>query len=117
MRDFDDRSATGGHPDRDPQGGTGPLGGPQNIHWPTGLEGEATSVTALAGWDVTAEELALAGAVGASMDRVHSVALGDLDHDGDLGIVSGSDFGDMTRHKTQSDPAILSGEGVQRGDE
>ena len=74
--------------------GTGPRGGPQNIHWPTGLEDEATPVTALAGWDVTAEELALAGAVGACGGRVHSVAPGDLDHDGDLDIVSGSGSGE-----------------------
>ena len=94
MRDFDDRCATGGHLDRGPQSGTGPRGGPQNIHWPTGLEGEATSATALAGWDVTAEELALAGATGASVDRVRSVALGGLDHDGDLGIASGSGSGE-----------------------
>ena len=53
MRDLDDRSATGGHLDRDPPRGTG-------------LEGEATPVMALAGWDVTAEELALGGAVGHS---------------------------------------------------
>ena len=88
MRELDDRSATGGHLDRDPQRGTGPRGGPENIRWPTGLEGEATPVTALAGWDVTAEELALAGAVGTSADHVQSVARGDLD--GDLDIVSGS---------------------------
>ena len=90
MRGLDDRSATGEHLDRDPQGGTGPRGGPQKIHWPTGLEDEATPVTALAGWDVTAEELALAGAMGASGGRVRSVALGDLEHHGDLDIVSGS---------------------------
>ena len=30
--------------ERPPQSGTGPRGGPQNIHWPSGLEGEATSV-------------------------------------------------------------------------
>ena len=79
MRHFDDRSATGEHLDRDPPRGTG-------------LEGEATSVTALAGWDVTAEELALAGAVGTSGGRVYSVARGDLD--GDLDIVSGSGSGE-----------------------
>ena len=44
----------------------------------------------LAGWDVTAEELALAGAVGTSADHVQSVTLGDMDHDGDLDIVSGN---------------------------
>ena len=49
-------------------------------------------MTALAGWDVTAEELALGGAVGASGGRVYSVALGDLD--GDLDIVSGSGSGE-----------------------
>lgn len=58
------RSATGGHLERDPQHGTCPRGGPQIIHRPTGLEGEATPVTALAGWEVTAEELALVGAMG-----------------------------------------------------
>ena len=50
MRGLEGRSATGGHLDGGTQRGTC-------------LEGEATPVTALAGWDVTAEGLALAGAL------------------------------------------------------